>query len=149
MSYAPNSNYREQGGDSWVVGGEIDITGTFKVGSSSVSATADELNMLDLSSQGQTIIAAGAIETTTRNTFLDSTAGTMAVTLAAPSANMIGTVKIIEMVVDNGDVTLALTNVVGGSAATTATFSAVNQCLVLVGGTNKWHVIAESGVALT
>ena len=31
MSYN-TKNYREQGGDKWVVGGEIDVTGTLKMG---------------------------------------------------------------------------------------------------------------------
>lgn len=102
-----------------------------------------------INEDAESVTVAGAASVTKRKTILDSTAGTFALTLAAPDSSMIGQVKIIEMTVDNGDVTLALTNVQGGSAATTATFADVNDALMLVGGTNKWHVIGESGVALT
>ena len=114
-----------------------------------VSATAAELNIAaDVSAQTEAVVAAGALSVTKRISTLAVVSGG-AVTLAAPSASMLGHVKVIEMTTDDGDVTLALTNVVGGSAGTTATFSAVNQALVLVSGTNKWHVVAESGVVLS
>lgn len=112
------------------------------------TATAAELNKNDISAQAETIIAAGAVSVLVKNSKL-ALVGAGAVTLAAPDASMYGVVKTIEMTVDNGDVTLALTNVNGGSAATTCTWSAVGQMLVLVGGTSKWQVVAEAGVALT
>jgi hypothetical protein len=112
------------------------------------TVTAAELNALDVSAQVQTLAAAGAVSTTLLNTKL-ALVGAGAVTLAAPDASVYGRVKTIEMTVDNGDVTLALTNVQGGSAGATATFGAVNDCLVLVAGTSKWHVIGESGVVLS
>ncbi len=114
-----------------------------------IGATGAELNLLDLSAQTETVSSAGAVSVTKRVTNLDSTAGGMAVTLAAPNAAMLGQVKIITHTVDNGDVTMALTNVTGGSAATTATFDAVNDSLILVAGVSKWHVVGEAGVALT
>lgn len=113
------------------------------------TVTTAELNTLDASANVETVAAAGACSVTITNTKLDSTAGAMAVTLDVPGADMLGRIKVIEMTVDNGDVTLALTNVTGGSAATTCTWANVNEALVLVGGTNKWHVIAESGVVLS
>ena len=45
-------------------------------------------------------------------------------------------------------VTLALTNVVGGSAATTATFNAAGEILTLVSAGAKWIVLDELGVTL-
>lgn len=113
-----------------------------------VTATAAELNKSDVSAQLETIVGAGAVSVVLKNTNL-ALVGAGAVTLAAPDASMRGVVKTIEMTVDNGDVTLALTNCAGGSAATTCTWSAVGQCLVLVGGTAKWAICSESGVALT
>lgn len=113
-----------------------------------VTATAAELNSLDASANVESLAAPAAVSITVANTKLDL-AGVGAVTLAAPGAAMLGHVKTIEMTTDNGDVTLSLTNVLGGSAATTCTWSAVGQMLVLVGGATAWHVIAESGVALT
>jgi hypothetical protein len=113
-----------------------------------VTATAAELNTVDASINVETLVGAGACSITITNTKLELV-GAGAVTLAAPGAAMLGRIKQIEMTVDNGDVTLSLANVDGGTAGTTCTWSAVNQSLVLVGGTNKWHVIAEAGVALT
>jgi len=112
------------------------------------TVTTAELNTLDASANVETLIAAGAVSVTLTNSKL-ALVGAGAVTLAAPGAAMLGRTKTIEMTVDNGDVTLALTNVLGGTAGTTATFSAIGQMLVLVGGATAWHVIAESGVALT
>jgi len=174
MSYLNTNVYIEQGGDRQVVasggsldiesGGEIDVEsgGSLKLAGTAITSTAAELNILDgvtataaelnkndITAQAETITEAGAISVLVKNTKLDSTGGTFAATLAVPDSSMYGVVKTIEMTVDNGDVTLALTNVQGGSAATTATFADVNDCLILVGGTSKWHVIGESGVALT
>lgn len=113
-----------------------------------VTATAAELNKNSLSGQAETLIAAGAISVTKKNSKL-ALVGAGAVTLAAPDATMYGLVKTIEMTADNGDVTLALTNVQGQSSGTTATFNDVGDALILVGGTSKWHVIGESGISLS
>lgn len=113
-----------------------------------VTATAAELNTAaDLSAQTE-VVTAGAISVTKRCSTI-TFPGAGAATLAAPDATMYGFVKIINMSADNGDVTLALTNVQGGSAATTCTFNDVGDTLVLVAGLTKWHVIGESGVTLS
>ncbi len=106
------------------------------------------MNTLDVTAQTETITAAGALGVSVGISKLELV-GAGAVTLAAPAATDTGRVKVIEMTVDNGDVTLALTNVAGGSAANTCTWSAVGQALVLVAGVAKWGVCSESGVALT
>ena len=113
------------------------------------TVTTAELNVLDASANTETILVAGAINPATRITYLDATSGTYAVTLAAPDAAMLGQVKVIEMTVAGNDITLALTEVQGGSAATTATFNAANETLVLVAGSLKWNVVGESGVTLS
>ncbi len=93
------------------------------------------------------ISAAGAINLLSGGyVAFDSTAGAMAVTLAAPADE--GALLVLEHTVDGGDVTLALTNVEGGTAATTATFADVGDKLVLVAGATKWCVLKEQGVAL-
>lgn len=111
------------------------------------TATAAEVNLNDVSFQTETITS-GAISTIRRMTKLEFP-GAGAATLAAPDASMFGAIKVIVMSADNGDVTLALTNITGGSAATTCTFNDVNDTLTLVGGLNKWHVLGEAGVVLT
>lgn len=114
-----------------------------------LTATPTELNQLnDASTYQETIAAAGALSVTKVVSKL-ALSGAGAVTLAVPDASMLGQQKMIEMTVDNGDVTLALTNIEGGTAATTATFSAVGQKLILMGGVSKWTVIKEMGVVLT
>lgn len=73
-----------------------------------------------------------------------------AVTLNAPT--LAGKFKVIQMTERTAprSVTMSLTNVIGGSASTTATFDAANETLVLLSINNsKWLVIKESGVTLT
>jgi hypothetical protein len=114
-----------------------------------VTATAAEINTAaDVSTQVETVAAAGALTGTITNSKL-ALVGAGAVTLAAPSADMLGKIKLVEMTVDNGDVTLALTNVDGGTNTTTCTWANVGEALILVGGVSKWHVFKELGVVLT
>jgi len=113
-----------------------------------IGATPAEINArADDSAMVETVAAAGACSVTVAESRL-ALSGAGAVTLAAPSKP--GLVKVITMTADNGDVTMALTNVVGGSAATTATFDAVGETLILVSnmGAGKWSVLAEIGVTL-
>lgn len=97
----------------------------------------------------QTITAADAIDL--EAVYVDITgpaSSTYAVTLAAPARP--GMIKVIEMTgtTATNAVTLALTNVVGGSAATTATFNAAGETLVLLSSGTAWVVLAEVGVTL-
>ena len=114
-----------------------------------ILATPAEINLqCDISAQTEAITT-GAISVTKRITVLDTTAGAVLFTLAAPDATMYGQVKVISFGTDNGDATLTLTNVQGGSAATTCTWANVGEELVLVGGSTKWAVISEAGVVLS
>lgn len=100
--------------------------------------------------QTQAITAAGAITvdgTINRVTVTNAVNG--AITLAAPSAAMKGKLLTIEYIgAGTNATTLALTNVQGGSAATSASFNAAGETLILVGGESKWNVIKEVGVTL-
>ena len=127
----------------------IDISGNLYQGGTLITATAAELNLLDASAQVETVLVAGAVSVVSRVTYLSAASGTYAVTLAAPDASMLGQVKVIEMTVAGNDITLALTEVQGGSAATTATFNAADETLTLVAGSLKWNVVGESGVTLS
>lgn len=112
--------------------------------------TTTELNRLDDSAEIETVIAAGEISTTKFNTKLEVVASGGAVTLAECPATMVGKIKSIRMSVDNGDVTLALTNIVGGTQSTTATFDEVDEELILIGSSSgKWIVVKELGVTLS
>jgi hypothetical protein len=113
--------------------------------------TTAELNRLDDSAEVETIDSGVAVSTTKFNTNLDNTtSGAGAVTLDVCPATMVGKIKTVRMAVDNGDITLALTNVQGGTAATTATFANVGEELILVGSAGgKWTVIKEFGVTLS
>ena len=114
-----------------------------------ISATPAEIDLqCDISAQTEAVTT-GAISVTKRITVLDTTAGAVLFTLAAPDATMYGQVKVISFGTDNGDATLTLTNVQGGSAATTCTWANVGEELVLVGGSTKWAVISEAGVVLS
>jgi len=111
--------------------------------------TTTELNRLDDSAEIETVIAAGAASTTKFNTNLAVVSGG-AVTLDVCPATMVGKIKTIRMSSDDGDVTIALTNVQGGTQTTTATFDAVSEELILIGSSGgKWTVIKEFGVTLS
>lgn len=130
-------------------GSTVNIAGTFQVGGVAVTSTAAELNLLDQTAQTETIAEGGVVSVTKRYTKLTQTT-TGAITLAAPGADMLGQIKVIEQVGGTTDaVTLALTNVVGGSAATTASFNADGEMLVLLGTNDAWLVIKELGVTLS
>lgn len=78
-----------------------------------------------------------------------SSAGGYAITLAAPTIP--GVFKIIEMTTrtSTNDITLALTNCVGGSAATTCTFDTEDGSLTLVSKADKWLILKEQNVTLS
>jgi hypothetical protein len=100
---------------------------------------------------------AGALDITrARNTLSNATGGTYAVTLAAPTVALLGVDKDVTMIAGDGTntVTLALTNVVGGTGAATATFDALGETLSLraiqtAASTYRWMVTKEYGVTLT
>lgn len=128
------------------VEGSISLTG--------LTATLAELNSLDASATTQAITAAAAITLGARHVKITGPASsTYAVTLAAPTAaeSGIGLVKVIEMIgtTSTNAVTLALTNVAGGSAATSASFDAAGEILVVVASNSKWVVLKEVGVTLS
>jgi len=116
-----------------------------------VTAIAAELNTLDVTAQQETIDSSEAADVSVGITYIDNTdGGAGAITLAVPGAANVGRIKVIEMGVDGGDVTLALTNVQGGTAATTATFDAVGEALTVIAtNATKWTVLKEFGVTLS
>lgn len=114
----------------------------------------DEISLSEVVNQGlegnvQDIDAAAAINLDANHVKVTGPAtSTYAITLGVPRRG--GQVLVIEMVgtTDTNAVTLALTNVVGGSAATTATFNAAGEILTLVSAGSKWVVLDELGVTL-
>lgn len=101
-------------------------------------------------SRTQTITAAGAIDLDANHIKITGPASsTYAVTLAAPTKA--GITKVIEMIgtTSTNAVTLALTNVVGGTAASSASFDAAGETLILVSRNAKWVVVKELGVTLS
>lgn len=116
-------------------------------------ATAAEITQVaDVSAFTQAITAAGAISLTARYVNITGPASsTYAVTLAAPTANEAGIVKVIRMIATTSTnaVTLALTNIEGGTAATSASFDAAGETLVVVAAGAKWLVLKEQGVTLS
>lgn len=125
---------------------DADATMAQEIREQFAAAKADILAIEKRVSGVQSITAAGAIDPDQALIRLTTTGAGYAVTLAAPTAAQRGKIIVIEMVADGGfDVTLALTNVVGQSAGTTATFNDVNDQLVLIAGENKWIVLKERG----
>ena len=100
----------------------------------------------------QAVTGAGALTLgKTYHSLSNASGSTYAVTLAAPTSAEDGIVKAIKMIAGDGTntVPLALTNVVGGSAATTARFDSAGETLILQAAGGKWVVIKEFGVTLT
>lgn len=129
---------------------EVYNNGTFSLNGVVVNATAAELNDSDLSARTQDITAAAAIDLDAKFVkIVGPASSTYAVTLGVPTRA--GIVKVIEMISTTGTnaVTLALTNVVGGSMATSASFDAAGETLIVVSRNAKWVVIKEVGVTLT
>lgn len=108
-----------------------------------------ETAITDIIGGVQTITAASEISLDACHVKITGPAtSTYAVTLAAPTRG--GQTMVIEMIgtTSTNAVTLALTNVVGGSAATTATFNAAAETLTLISSSAKWIVLDELGVTL-
>lgn len=119
-----------------------------------MTATTAELNFAaDVSSSEETIDSGVAVSVLKKITNIDNTTtGAGAITLDVPNAIMAGQIKTIRMTVDNGDVTMALTNVnnvAGASAGTTCTFDAVGDTLILAACGAKWVVIGISGAVIS
>jgi len=117
---------------------------------SAVAITGGSVTGTDLAPSIQAITEAGAIDLDAGHVSITGPAtSTYAVTLAVPSRP--GVVKVIEMVATTATnaVTLALTNVVGGSSASSASFNAAGEILTLISGTAKWIVLDELGVTLS
>jgi hypothetical protein len=123
----------------------VEIPGTVTV-TGSISGPVSPTTVTPVT---QEITVAGAVSLDANHVRVTGPASsTYAITLAAPSRA--GQTMVIEMVATTATnaVTLALTNVVGGSAATTATFNAADETLVLISAEHAWVVVAEVGVTL-
>jgi hypothetical protein len=98
----------------------------------------------------QNITVAGAISLDANHVKITGPGtSTYAVTLAAPTRG--GQIMVIEMVATTASdaVTLALTNVVGGTAGSSASFDAAGEILTLVSASAKWLVLNQFGVTLS
>ena len=123
-----------------------------------LTATAAELNLLDLSALTETVTeATKASGITAGSRFVKITGGTgfTGLVLPLPTAAQVGMVKQITLdTLSSGSVAMTITNIaVGGTAATTATFDAAGESLILIGKvfgtTYRWSVIGEDGVTLS
>ncbi len=112
-----------------------------------VNATAAELNAFcDQSAGVQAITGAAAITADGTINRVTLTGGAYAFTLAVPGAAAVGKFLCIEYIGGDTDAdTLSLANVTGGSAATTASFNADGEGLLLFGTALKWVVVKEFG----
>lgn len=132
-----------------------DLMAGFKIGGVAMNSTAAELNKLDQSAMTDTITsAAKTITAGSRVVKITGGEGFTGVVLPAPTAAEVGQLKIITLdTLTSGAVTMALTNAIGGSQATSASFDAAGETLVLIGAvygtTYKWLVLKEHGVTLS
>lgn len=70
MSVYNAKNYKEQipagGDDKWVISGEIDVTGTLKKGGTEITATAAEINTVDVTAGTKTASKAVVLDSDSR-----------------------------------------------------------------------------------
>jgi hypothetical protein len=134
--------------------GTVSATDTVLVGINKIVGNANSLQAKGLiPGTVEAIIAAGAVSATVMETTVSNvTAGTYAITLAAPSSQD-GQIKIIKAVATmTHTVTLALTNVSMGGAwtptgTTTLTFTSAGDSAVFIAIGSKWVYLGGSAVA--
>lgn len=97
----------------------------------------------------QDITSAQPVSLDAKYITLSTTGSAYAITLDPPT--IAGYDKTIEMTIydSSHSITLALTNVIGGTAGTTCTWNGTNQVLVLRSLKNKWLILKQQGVTLT
>ncbi len=110
---------------------------------------AADINVDDGASETETILVAGAVSIEKGETLLNAASGAYAVTLAAPAASARPIRKVIRMSVAGAAITMSLANCIGGTAATTASFDAINEALVLISVGTKWMIVGQAGVTLS
>lgn len=145
----------DQSGSAISIPGALTVTGALAASgaltvSGALTATSGSVTGATLSGKVQEISEAGAISLDANHVKITGPeSGTYAVTLAAPSRG--GQTMVIEMVATTSTnaVTLALTNVIGGSAGTSASFNAAAETLTLISNSTKWIVLDEIGVTLS
>lgn len=118
--------------------GNVNITGARGISSSISNAYAGFI----LGAAQQAVSTATAVNLTSYNTTIDSTSGALALTLAA--STLVGQLKRIQMIVDNGDATLTVTSLSGG---TTITFADVGDTAELMWNGTNWIPLALYNVA--
>jgi hypothetical protein len=125
--------------DTLLVGGATTLQGAATLSGATTLADVAALKL-----QTETIDEAGALSASIPVSILDSTAGAMAVTLAAPAS--VGDVKVVIMETDGGDATLTIAAVVG--AGNTYTFANEGETAVFIGTATGWAEISRgSGAA--
>ena len=123
-----------------------------------ITSTAAELNMLDLSAKTETVTEATkttGITAGSRLVKITGGTGFTGLVLPLPTAAELGMVKQITLdSISSSSVAITITNIaIHGTAATTATFDAAGETLVLIGAifgtTYRWLVVKECGVTLS
>lgn len=115
-----------------------------------IAITSGSVLGATLAGKTQAITEAGAISIDANAVDITGPAtSTYAVTLAAPTRA--GQYMLVKMsgTTDTNAVTLALTNVAGGSASSSASFDAAGEYMVLLSCATKWNVVVEYGVTLS
>jgi len=129
---------------------EVDLGDMATQEASAVDITGGTVLGATLAGAVQEITETGAISLDANHVKITGPAtSTYAVTLDAPTRGC--QIMVIEMTgtTDTCAVTLALTNVVGGSQAASASFNAASETLTLISNTTKWIVLDEFGVTLS
>lgn len=148
MSYS-TKNYTEQGGEKTVIGGEIDITGTFKLGGTQVTASATQLNKL-VSAFNVTALDGStgkkACVTNGVSAITGGTDGISDMSLAAPSPGDLAIIRIDSLTPSKTVIVTTAAGVTFDGTNNTATFDAANESLVLAyKSATEWQVVLNIG----
>lgn len=143
MSYNA-SNYSEQGGGSWVVGGDLDIIGTLSRNGTDVSSQFDAA--IATPTTGSAAVAADALAIPLTAQYVAKTTGAdaEALTLANGTA---GQVLVISLVVDGGGTGTLTPTTASGFVSIDFADAGDTVALKYIDDTVGWVILGAAGVA--
>jgi hypothetical protein len=131
-------------GTGFSVSSSLTVTGAASVAAASGLTCNSFLAGFIPNAAPQTLSAAGAVNVTAYMTYLNTTSGAMAITLAAGTA--VGQLKKVMMVVDGGDATLTIADPVSASLDVVV-FSNIGDTLDLIWSGTAWRILGAYNVA--
>jgi hypothetical protein len=119
-------------------------TNTLNISGTDITATASEINTLDISANTQTITDNGSIILTSTFVKLYGSQSGYNVSLASPTTAQHGKIMTIQLQdYSSYNISLDMTNIIHSNYNNSINFSSINDTVVLIGSVNKWVVLIE------